>query len=900
MSRSDDLQKMQTAFSLHQGGKFKEAANLCRQLIKRNSNNFDALHFLGVIEAGIGNFEQAKSLMARSLSLQPSNIIFIKNYATVLFQMGDYKSALQSCQTGLQRDNRNVSLLYISASSLAKLNQLQESLIQLDKLLSLQPSDVVAINDRGLVLARLRQYDAALAAFEKVLIFNLQYAEAHLNKGNIYSQLERYDEAITAYDKALALRPDLANAWLGRGNVFTELRRYDEASAAYDKALALKPNSAEAWNGRGNIFSKIKRYDEALSAYDKALTLMPDLAEAWLSRGNVFGELKRHGDALSAFDKALALRPDLANAWLGRGNVFTELGRYDEASTAYDRALALKPDSAEAWNGCGNVFSKIKRHDDAFAAYNKALALKPSMAGAWLGRGNVLNEFKRYDEALSAYDKALTLMPDLAEAWLGRGNVFSELKRYDEAFSAYDKALKLRPNLPEAESLRLHTKIHLCNWSNYETECAHLVSSVRNENTNASPFEFIAIPSSPDDQLQCAKLWIAANYPANDKLQKISNRIKNKKIRIGYFSADFRNHPLAHLMAGVFEHHDRENYEVYGFSFLSIVGDKMQQRVGEAFHQFIDVQYRTDFDVAVLAREFEIDIAIDLMGLTKFNRTNIFAMRAAPIQVNYLGYMGTMGANFIDYLIADSTLVPASDQQHFSEKIAYLPNSFQPNDRERRIADKIFTRAEVGLPQEGFVFCCFNSNYKITPDVYDIWMRILKQVDGSALWLVAESPAVASNLRSEATTRGVDAERLIFAPRVPLPEHQARLRLADLFLDTLPYNAGATASDALWAELPVLTRIGDTLAGRMAASLLNAIGIPELITTTSQEYEALAIMLATHPDKLADIKQKLVRNRLISPLFDTKRFTQHIEAAYTAMYERHRAGLSPDHIFISD
>jgi predicted O-linked N-acetylglucosamine transferase (SPINDLY family) len=352
------------------------------------------------------------------------------------------------------------------------------------------------------------------------------------------------------------------------------------------------------------------------------------------------------------------------------------------------------------------------------------------------------------------------------------------------------------------------------------------------------------------------------------------------------------------LAAELFEKHDRSQFHVIAFSFGPFTCDGMQQRLVSAFDDFIDVRHRCDKEIAILARELEIDIAVDLNGFTRGCRPNIFAMRAAPVQVNYLDPGGTMGADYMDYLIADMTVIPASSQKYFSERIAYLPNTYLVNDSKRRISTKAFTRAELGLPEDAFVFCCFNNNYKITPEVFDSWMRILQQVDGSVLWLFEGNAMASSNLTREAKSRGLKSERLIFAQRIPLPDHLARLRLADVFLDTLPYNAHTTASDALWAGLPVLTRIGETFAGRVAASLLNAIGLPELITSTSQEYETLAIELATDDGDLANIKRKLAENRLARPLFDTQLFTQHIEAAYTVMYQRYQSGLAPDHIYV--
>ena len=348
-------------------------------------------------------------------------------------------------------------------------------------------------------------------------------------------------------------------------------------------------------------------------------------------------------------------------------------------------------------------------------------------------------------------------------------------------------------------------------------------------------------------------------------------------------------------MAGLFELHDKEKFELFAFSFGTDTKDEMKVRVSQAFDQFINVTGLSDLEVAQLSRNLGIDIAIDLKGLTQDTRLGIFSYKAAPIQVSYLGFPGTLGADYIDYLIADKTLIPAECKQHYSERIVYLPNSYQVNDRRRAIAPIQFTKPELGLPEDAFVFCCFNNSFKITPDVFDTWVRVLKAVDASVLWLLQDNPTAAMNLQKEAALRGLNPARLVFAKRMGLPEHLARHKMADLFLDTLPCNAHTTASDALWAGLPVLTCMGESFASRVAGSLLNAIGLPELITQTSEDYEALAIELATKPSKLQSIKAQLAANRLTTPLFDTSLFTQHIEAAYEKMYERYQADFLPEH-----
>ena len=564
------------------------------------------------------------------------------------------------------------------------------------------------------------------------------------------------------------------------------------------------------------------------------------------------------------------------------------------------KAIGLNEKVAAAHNNLGKALLDIGRPGEALASFDQATALDAGFAEAHVNRSNTLVKLRRLEEALVSYQKAAALRPDHAEVYRNCGNVFSKLRRYDEAFAAYDKVLALKPNLPGAEGHRLYARMHLCNWSRWEAESAHLIASVRNGHANTQPFIFLAIPSSSEDQLQCAKLWAANNYRASAKPVWQGERYDHDRIRVAYLSADFRQHALSFLMAGMFECHDKSRFEVTAISFGVDDNSEIGRRVKASFERFVDARSYSDEQIADLIKALEIDIAVDLMGFTTDSRTGIFARRPAPIQAHYLGYPGTMGARYIDYIIADRVVVPDHQREFYSEKRVLLPDSYLVNDRKRPISDRTFTRTELGLPSTGFVFCCFNNNHKITPDVFDCWMRILGQVEGSVLWLFQDNAKAADNLKKEALARGVNADRLIFASRMPPSDHLARHRAADLFLDTLPYNAHTTAADALWAALPVLTRLGETFVGRVAASLLNAVGLPELIATTLDDYEALAIRLATRPNELAAIRAKLEANRLTTPLFDTQRFTQNIEAAYTAMVARHQAGLAPDHITISN
>ena len=413
----------------------------------------------------------------------------------------------------------------------------------------------------------------------------------------------------------------------------------------------------------------------------------------------------------------------------------------------------------------------------------------------------------------------------------------------------------------------------------------------------AIPFPTLAISNFPALQKKAAEIYVRDRYPEPANAAPVPRLPRRDKIRIGDYSADFRELSGCERMLELFERHDRGKFEIVGFSFGPNLNDEMTGRVSAAMDQFVDIRSLSDREVVDLSRNLEVDIAVDLTGLTEHNRAGIFAARAAPIQVNYLGYPGTMGADTIDYLIADATLVPQASQPHYTEKIVYLPDSFQANSR-HPISQEQSTGSQQGLPEQGFVFCCFNHSYKISPSTFAVWMRVLERVEGSVLWLLGGNPLTEANLRKQAAQRGIAPERLVFAQRLPLAEHLGRQRLADLFLDTLPFNAGATASPALWAGLPVLTCMGETFAGRMGASLLRAIDLPELITTNQQDYEALAIELALNPERLRQLREGLERNRLTTPLFDTARFTRNLEAAYSAMLQRYHAGLPPGHIHV--
>jgi len=630
----------------------------------------------------------------------------------------------------------------------------------------------------------------------------------------------------------------------------------------------------------------------------QALRLQPSNPHVLRLLGVIFAQRKQYLEALNYLNDSIKALPKNSLALSNLGNIFLELKEYNNAIDAYDRSIKIDQNYAEAWSNKGNVLYELKRFDEALAHHDQALSLKSDYAEAWSNKGNALHELKRFDEALAHHDQALSLKSDYAEAWSNKGITLNELKQYEEAIAHYEKALTLKPDIDWVCGNLASTKMKICCWSDLVDQLKIISIKVMSNYRVSEPFSLLSLNDGALLQKKSSEIFIRDRYPVNHVLGPIPRRSRNEKIRIAYFSADFKNHPVAYLVAELFEIHDKSQFEIYAFSLVKSF-DEMRRRLHNVFDHFIDIEEMSDVAIAQLARDLAIDIIIDLSGLTLDSRTGIFAHRAAPIQVNYLGYPGTMGADYIDYIIADKTLIPSELQSCYTEKVVYLPNSYQVNDRKRLISDRQFTRQELGLPDKEFVFCCFNNNFKILPATFASWMRILKTVEGSVLWLLQDNPWAVENLKEEALKQGVDVNRLVFAERMPPPEHLARHRQADLFLDTLPYNAHTTCSDALWAGLPVLTLMGESFASRVAASLLNAVGLPELITSTQESYEVLAIGLARNPQKLSDIKLKLARNRLSAPLFDTPLFAKNLETAYIEMYERYQVDLQPDHIFIA-
>jgi predicted O-linked N-acetylglucosamine transferase (SPINDLY family) len=674
--------------------------------------------------------------------------------------------------------------------------------------------------------------------------------------------------------------------------------RFADAVGIYKRILDIAPDHFDCVYLLGTLYAQQGDLNAAIGLFRRATRLRPDVLDVQYNLAVALGMTGNHDEAAEAYK--LILRADPAHPH-ARNNYATSLmngGKFAAALRQYDELVAQHPGLADAYVNRGMALQYLKRIDAALADYDKAIALRPNFPQAHVNRGNVLAMLHRSDDALESFKKASALQPDFADAYSNAGNIYTTRRSYGEALAAYDRALALRPDDSETRSMRLLAKLHLCDWRNFDAESRSLLASVRS-GAPVYPFSILPVSATPGEQLRCAATFSKTRYPGSEKPLWHGTGYKHDRLRIAYVSSDFREHAVSHLAAGMFECHDRARFEVTAISIGPGDGSELRQRLERSFDAFIDASVMRDDETAALIRKAEIDILVDLNGYTQGARIGIFALRPAPIQVTYLGYAGTLGADYFDYILADRTVVPSEKFEFYTERVAWLPDSFMVTDRMRPIAERTPTRSELQLPDGAFVFCCFNQPYKIGPTVFEVWMRLLKAVDGSMLWLKESGAEATRNLRREAEQRGVAATRLIFAPSVPLAaDHLARQRQADLFLDTLPYNAHATTADALWAGLPVVTCLGGTFAGRVAASLLKAAGLDDLITTSLDDYEALTLKLAREPALLAAFKARLLRNRDTCSLFDTARFTRHIETAYTAMWQSKQRGSDPAHFAI--
>jgi protein O-GlcNAc transferase len=731
-----------------------------------------------------------------------------------------------------------------------------------------------------------------------------QLTEAHADSATLYNLLGvakagsgDLSGSLDAFRRAVDICPGYADALKNLGSALQKAGALDEAEATYKRALQANPDFPEAYNGLGVILYHKNDPEEAVGFFLRCLKLKPDYAEAHHNLGLAHQKIGQLAKAMTNFRRAIELFPTYAEAYNSLGIALYDNSEINEAIEILSQAIKINPNFAQAFNNLGNALKKIGAQEKAIAYFSRALEIDPGYVEAHINFGDALRQQGAIDKALTCYNRANAINPNIPEAHFNLGLTHARNDDPPSAIASFARALELKPVFDRARAEKLQQQAMICDWSAIEQDLM-LIPKLGTEGESVPPFAMLPLEDAPERHRVRSEKFIEDECLRSPFPPLPRPTLTPEKLRVGYFSADFHNHATMWLMLGLFALHNQQKFEIFAYSYGPDQNDDIRGRLADTVDQFRDVRDMDDESVAKLAREDGIDIAVDLKGLTGNNRLAIFAYRPVPIQIHYLGYPGTTGAPFIDYLIADDAIIPETECRHYSEKIITMPHSYQVNDDKREISDRIMTREEFHLPANGLVFCCFNNNYKITPTEFDIWMRLLNKTPGSVLWLLKGNPWAAENLLNEAAVREISAERVIFADRVPMAEHLARHRLADLFLDTFKVNAHTTMSDALWAGLPAVTKLGQGFPARVGASLLKAVGMPELITHTAEEYESLIYDLATNPEKLSSLKSKLETNRTTMPLFNTALFTRNLEEAYMQAYQTYIDGHPPKGIQI--
>jgi len=857
---------LEAALNSHKNGDFQRAKSLYLKILELNPLHADSLHFLGVIELQASNWELAAFYIGQSLAINPLQAGALNNYGIVLKELGEYSHAIEQFQ-------RTIQLNYSDAKTYLNLGN--------------------AYQAQG-------NYDLAVSAYNTCIVLDPSLAAPLCNRAFALARLGNHVQAVLNYKLALIITPADPNIYNNLGNSLIMIGENDIALDCFEKAVDLNPNFADAYFNKANLLRDLGEVQKALDFYGKAIQINSGQAEHHMNQGDLLRALEQPGLAIQSFNQAIHIRPSYARAYNNRGNAALDLGRISAALMDYSLAIALDPLDAQAYNNRANALRLLADPSSASINYLRAICLDPFYAEAHNNLGVLLMETFRTQSSLKAFDNAIEFKPSFEAAYFNKANALRELKRFDCAIEEYGKAHALNSDYEFLRGLFLHSKMQICDWMGLPKYLEELRNGIQRGEKCTPPFPVLALLDSPELQLKAATLWSQTKFPIQNNensLPKLVPNNKNSKIRIAYFSADFRDHPVAYLMADLFEHHDRDKFEIIAFSLGPIQQSAMRDRLERSFDIWMESSNLSDNDVVIQARALQLNIAVDLGGFTRNSRTGIFAQRVAPVQVSYIGYLGTMGAPYIDYLLADKVLIPKESRSFYSEKIAYLP-IYQANDSKRLMSNNFISRKDLGAPEGAFVYCCFNANYKLTPQVFASWMRILKRVKGSVLLMYADTEFVRTNLQREAVASGIAASRICFANRVPPPEYLLRYTLTDLFLDTSPYNAGTTASDALWSGLPVLTLAGRTFASRIASSLLQALGMPELITHSVQEYEDLAVEIGQNPIKLDALRKKLKTQKVKSNLFNTSKFTVELERIYLEMNRREMANEPLSHIDI--
>ena len=893
------INNIDSIIALFSSDKFEDALNAIEELIEYNPNDALLFNIRGACYAGLNQINLAIENYEKAIELNPEYAKAHYNLAGALHEINEFDASIQSYQNALFIESDYAEAHNNLGNVLKEIGQFDKAIESYEKAVALKPDYIEAYYSLGDSFYEFGKLEDTIKCYKRVLEYRPNFTGMHNNLGNVLRELGRFQEAVLCYEKAISIDTDFVEGYFNLGITFQGLSKFDSALLNYKKAIEIKSNYAEAFNNLGTLYKEMKDFDSSIKSYLEAIDIKSDYAEAYNNLGILYKELGQLDKALISHENAINIRPKYDEAHNNLGILYMELGQLDKSIKSYKQAIKANADFIEAINNLGLVLMNLGHTQEAIQHYQKALKIDPSFALTYNNLGVAYKNLHIHDAASKCFKKGIALNPNYVDAFCNYGHLLTEMDDLQEALINYQKAYEINPDTDYLLGTIIHTKMHLCVWSDYSKYLDELQAQLNDGLKRIDAFSFVALLDDPGLQEKVSTIYFEDRNPRSNLLPQIKNHPKHNKIKIGYFSADFREHPVSYLTAELYETHDRNQFEIHAFSYGPDTKDEMNLRIKAGVDHFHDVREMSHKEIATLSRSLEIDIAVDLSGATHSSKTEVFAMLAAPIQTSYIGWLGTMGADYYDYLIAAEGMIPKKNQKYFSEKIVYLP-TYQVNDSKESLPKAIFSRKDLGLPEDSFVFCCFNNTFKITPEAFDSWARILNEVEQSVMMIYVSNKHAQKNLIKEIKLRNIDPKRLIFGERLSRAEYLDRYRSADLFLDTFPYNAGTTASDALRMGLPLLTINGNSFNSREAANIVNAVNLPEMITSSQEEYESLAIELANNPKKFRIIKEKLADNLPSAPLFDTPRFTKNLESAYKIMFKRYHDKLEVDHIYVEE
>jgi predicted O-linked N-acetylglucosamine transferase (SPINDLY family) len=885
-------------------GNTAAAEEYYRRAIARRPAFPAALANLGSILVRIGQHDEAAAYLKQALTLQPNLAAARIGLGTAYWNLGNPAAAKECFAAVLAAEPENAEAHANYGNALAASGDNAEAARHLGIALKLKPDRPQGHFNLALLLDKIGRPGSAMRHLRRAIALKPNYVEALRTLAQILGTRQQWRLALPLLERARAADPNDTVTLFHLGNLYQSCRDFRPAVEHYRSAVRLNPSVPEFYTNLGSVLLALGDVEESIAVLRKAIELRPDFVFAHNNLGNALITVDRHAEAAEAYAAAVRYDPDFAVGHINLGNVLRGLGRFDEAVAAINRGIELNPTAADAHNNLGLLLQAQNRHDEAIEAFRAGLAVQPghlettnNLAISYQAKG-------AFGDAIKLYRDILGRDPQRSPAYFNLGGALQLIGRYDESVTVFKQALQIRPDYNAVYPYLAHGLMIQCNWSNLDATIAKMLANTEMELAEGKPltvsgFGLMGTSASMDLRYRVARYMAGRAANAVSEITRDLAfeypRMPVRKIRVGYVSPDFRYHSVAMAFRGLLEAHDRENFEIYGYSLAPVQADAVTAELCRHFHMFHDISNFSFRQAAEKIHADGINILIDLAGHTRFSRPEIFALKPAPVQAHYLGYSSTIGGDFLQYLITDHWQIAPGMDRYFAEKLVYLPETFMATTR-AVVSTEPVSRADYGLPEQGFVFGNFNAHYKFEPRLFGIWMRLLKRVPNSVIWFIAGSPTSQRNLRREAEARGVDPSRIIFSAKLPHSIHLARQRLADLALDTLHHGGGVTTVDALWGNVPVVTIAGESPPSRNGATLLAAIGLQDLIADSIDAYEDIAFRLATEPERLAAVKQRLANNRDIYPLFDTERLTRHLESAYRLMWQRWLDGLPPDAI----